>query len=323
MADVEERLREEATRLLTEGEVKQVIGYERAGPLKARALFARSPADAKKMHCSPLCGPNLAVYLTMEESRVGEKFGLVVKGCDSRAVVQLIQEGIVDREKVVVLGVPCQGIVDPEKLREVLDKRKVPLPSVKEITIEDGTAKIEAKGGTIQLDKKEIICDVCVGCPHPTPVLYDVLLGGEVKPWGEEGYEAVKEIESMDLQERWDYWKEKFEKCIRCYACREACPLCYCKECLADKTRPTWVRKSVAVPENGFFHLMRAFHLAGRCIGCGACERSCPLGIPLLRLYKKMEKDVKELFAYEAGMDVGQKPLLATFSEEDPEEFIL
>jgi len=322
VASVEEKLREKTGQLLNEGKVKCVIGYERVGPLKARPFFARSPADARKIHYSLLCSPNLAVYLTLEEISAGEKIGLVVKGCDSRAVVQLLQEGIVDREKVVLLGVPCQGIIDLEKLEDELDKREVLLSSVKEISIEDEVAKVETKDGTIQLDRKDVVHDVCINCQHPTPVLHDVLLGEEVKPWGEENYGDVKEIENMDLRERWDYWEEKFEKCIRCYACREACPLCYCEECLADKTVPTWVRKSVRVSENGFFHLMRTLHLAGRCVGCGACERSCPMGIPLLKLFRKMEKDVKELFGREAGMDVGQKPLLATFSLEDPEEFI-
>ena len=322
MVNVEEKLREQTNRLLTEKKVKCVIGYERTESLKVRPLFAESPADVKKMHCSPLCTPNLAVYLTLEELKAGEKIGLVVKGCDSRAVVQLLQEGIVDREKVVMLGFPCQGVIDPKKLQDVLGRREAPLSSVKEISIEQGVAKIETEKGPFELNRKEIVYNICINCQHPTPLLYDVLLDEEVKPWGEENYEDVKEIERMDLEERWNYWAEKFGNCLRCYACRETCPICYCEECIADKTMPTWVRKSVAISENAFFHLMRAFHLAGRCVGCGACERSCPMGLPLLKLFRKMEKDVKELFGYEAGTDVSQKPLLATFNPEDPEEFI-
>ena len=127
MVSVEERLQGETNKLLTERKVSYVIGYERAGPLKARPFFARSPTDAKKLHYSPLCTPNLVVYLTLEE--IMEKIGLMVKGCDSRAVVQLLQEGIVDREKVVVLGVPCQGVIDLKKLQvsQVLTRRILPL----------------------------------------------------------------------------------------------------------------------------------------------------------------------------------------------------
>ena len=322
MVSLVENLRKEADRLLIEGKVKHVIGYEIVEPLNARPFFAKSANDVNKLHYSPLCAHNLAVYLTLEEIKAGEKIGLVVKGCDSRAVMQLIQEGIVDREKVVLIGVPCQGIVDLEKLREELGERNLQFSSVTGILIENGVVKVETENGIIKLDRKEIVFDICNHCQNPTPVLYDILLGEEVKPWGKENYEDVREIERMDLKKRWNYWKEKLSKCVRCYACREVCPLCYCKECLVDKTMPTWVRKSVVESENAFFHLMRVFHLAGRCVGCVACERSCPERIPLLKLFRKMEKDVKALFDYKAGMDAEQKPLLASFKLEDPEEFI-
>lgn len=322
MVSLVENLRKEADRLLIEGKVKHVIGYEIVEPLNARPFFAKSANDVNKLHYSPLCAHNLAVYLTLEEIKAGEKIGLVVKGCDSRAVMQLIQEGIVDREKVVLIGVPCQGIVDLEKLREELGERNLQFSSVTGILIENGVVKVETENGIIKLDRKEIVFDICNHCQNPTPVLYDILLGEEVKPWGKENYEDVREIERMDLKKRWNYWKEKLSKCVRCYACREVCPLCYCKECLVDKTMPTWVRKSVVESENAFFHLMRVFHLAGRCVGCVACERICPEGIPLSKLFRKMEKDVKALFDYKAGMDAEQKPLLASFKLEDPEEFI-
>ncbi len=322
MVSLVENLRKEANRLLTEGKVKYIIGYEMVEPLNARPFFAKSTDDVNKLHYSSLCAHNLAVYLTLEEIKAGEKIGLVVKGCDSRAVTKLIQEGIVDREKVVLIGIPCQGIVDLEKLREELGKRNVQSSSVTGILIENGTVKVETKNGVIKLDRREFVFDSCNHCQNPTPVIYDILLGEEVKPWGKENYDDVKEIERMELEERWDYWKEKLSKCVRCYACREVCPLCYCKECLADKTMPTWVKKSVVESENAFFHLMRVFHLAGRCVGCVACEHSCPEGIPLSKLFRKMEKDMKNLFDYRAGINIEQKPLLASFKLEDPEEFI-
>jgi len=68
---------------------------------------------------------------------------------------------------------------------------------------------------------------------------------------------------------------------------------------------------------------MRAFHLAGRCVGCGECERACPVNIPLMELNKKLTKDVKELFEYTSGIEVEEKPLFGTFKPDDPEEFIL
>ncbi len=88
-----------------------------------------------------------------------------------------------------------------------------------------------------------------------------------------------------------------------------------------DHLSPQWVRRSVNISENTAWNIMRAFHLAGRCVGCGACERACPMDIPLMELNKKLEKDVKEMFDYESGTE--EKPLLAIFNPEDPEEFVL
>lgn len=316
---VEEMLREEAGKLLAKGEVKCIIGWERVGSLEARPLFAKSPEESRKLHYSPLCSSNLATYFKL--NGVQGKIGLVVKGCDSRAVVQLIQEKIVDREKVVLLGVPCAGVVDSRELEKKLRERGIQPSSVKEISIEKGKVRVEAEKPA-EFERGEIVSEACINCQHPTPVLYDSMLGEAVNAFGIENYGDVKEIERMTLEERRNYWVNNFERCIRCYACREACPLCYCKQCSADKTTPVWMWKSVKPSENAFFHLMRAFHMAGRCVGCGACERSCPRGIPLLKLFRKMEKDVKEMFGHKAGMDVNQKPLLATFSEGDSEEFI-
>jgi len=92
---------------------------------------------------------------------------------------------------------------------------------------------------------------------------------------------------------------------------------------MVDQLSPQWVRRSTNLSENTAWNIMRAYHLAGRCIGCGECERVCPMGIPLTELNKKLQKDVKEMFSYTAGLSLDKKPLLAIFSPEDPEEFIL
>jgi Na+-translocating ferredoxin:NAD+ oxidoreductase RnfC subunit len=92
---------------------------------------------------------------------------------------------------------------------------------------------------------------------------------------------------------------------------------------MVDQLNPQWVRRSVNISENTAWNIMRAFHLAGRCIECGECERVCPVGIPLVELNKKLEKDVKEMFDYTSGLDAENKPLLAMFKPDDPEEFIL
>ena len=124
------------------------------------------------------------------------------------------------------------------------------------------------------------------------------------------------------LDERAKAWEEEFSLCIRCYACRQICPMCYCPTCVADQTMPQWFSKAVNLKGNFSWNVTRAMHLAGRCIGCGECERACPAGIPLMKINRKIEKDVMELFNYEAGASPEQKPLLACFNKNDPQDFI-
>ena len=98
--------------------------------------------------------------------------------------------------------------------------------------------------------------------------------------------------------------------------------MCYCEECIADCAKPMkWSSKSIDVSNNAFYHLMRAMHMVGRCIDCGECERVCPMDIPLRKLYKKLEKEIKKLYGYEAGLNSEDAPLFTTFSVDDPDEF--
>jgi formate hydrogenlyase subunit 6/NADH:ubiquinone oxidoreductase subunit I len=61
-------------------------------------------------------------------------------------------------------------------------------------------------------------------------------------------------------------------------------------------------------PEVPLFHLIRAVHMAGRCIDCGLCEDACPVDIPLRLLYRKSNEIVKDLFGYETGLSQEQPP---------------
>ena len=122
--------------------------------------------------------------------------------------------------------------------------------------------------------------------------------------------------------DRWEYFKNELSKCIRCYACRQICPMCYCPRCVADQVAPSWFSKATSLEGNFVWNVIRAIHLAGRCVDCGECQRACPVGIPLRDINKKIEKDIKELFKYEVGSSVEQKPLLSCFDKNDPEDFI-
>jgi coenzyme F420-reducing hydrogenase beta subunit len=324
----EKKLREEAKKIVERDDVKYVVGYEKGTyGFQATPCFVYNPEDSDKFIFSPLCVHNLAVFPMLEEKpplRKGEepdthKVGIVVKGCDARAIVQILQEKGLDRDKVVIIGIPCNGVVDPKKIEE-----KFP-GQVKNVEVKDDNNNfiVTINGKTHKIAKEELMPDKCKTCEYPTPVLYDVLIGKEITSKKKEDFKTVNIFEKKPLKDKWDYWEKQFDKCVRCYACRNACPLCYCKECMVDQLDPQWVQRSVNVSENTAWNLLRAFHLAGRCIGCGQCERACPMDIPLMELNKKIEKEIREMFEYIAGVNAEEKPLLAMFKPDDPEDFIL
>ena len=333
------KLHEEVRKLLELKDIKYIIGWKPGSyGLRISPAFIDDPKNIENLIWSPFCINNLSVYPTLEEKLplprgVAEdirRIGVVVKGCDSRGLVQLFAENGMPRERIVIIGCPCTGQIDPEKIMPILlakgADKNIQLTDLDVTDLED-KFKFNIKQNNIEFEspKIEVIYNKCITCKYPNPIISDILLTSPVEPRGKalEGYEKVGELEALEANEKWKYWAEKFDRCIRCYACREICPVCYCKECLTDKWEPDWVNKSVNLTENTMFHIIRAYHMAGRCISCHECERACPVGIPLLELYKKLEKDIIAEFDFEPGTDPEAKPLLSTFNPEDPEEFIL
>lgn len=335
------KLREVCKKIISNSNLKYMIGYETGtNNLEVSPCFAHTQEDANKFIFSPFCANNLTVHLVRPlterspekekiENKEKQRVGIVVKGCDSRALIQLIQENIINRDNLIVIGVVCAGVIDKRKLLANLEKLKLP----KDATFssvelqEDNFIFLTEQKQKLAIPKAELVFEKCLYCKYPTPLIYDVLIGEKTQSTTAEertpAYESIKHLEALSLQERWDYWKEQFSKCIRCYACRNVCPFCYCKECIADKTLPVWIRSSQNLSENLMFHLMRALHMAGRCVLCEECSRVCPMNIPISTLTKKLEKEVRDMFKYEAGVNMDAKPLFAMFNPEDPEEFIL
>ncbi len=164
----------------------------------------------------------------------------------------------------------------------------------------------------------------CRICNVNTPPIYDELFGKPVpnKEWTSATFTRVKELEGKSQKELWEFWVNEFNRCIKCYACREVCPICTCTRCITDKNQPQWVPTSPHSMGNFHWNLTRAFHLAGRCIGCDECERSCPADIPLSLVNWKLIKQVFEKYGFIAGMSPDDLPPMSTYVEGEEEEFI-
>lgn len=289
-------LRELAQTLLEDGDVKVVIGWE-DGRRGARPAFVTAAKDTKRLVFDTRCVHNLATYLNPRRPHVTGlgKVALVVKGCDVKAVAGLLREQQLTRDRLVLIGVRCGGVLEEPAL-----ERPAPLTT-------------------------ETVAPKCFGCDNREPTLVDHLIG-EAQPEPPRPAmttdERVAMLDELPVEARWQFWTDQFAKCVRCYACRQVCPLCVCERCVADKTMPQWIEPSSHARGNLSWNLVRAMHLAGRCVGCGECERFCPVHIPLSLLNRKLQAVVAERFDYVVSDDPETPAPIGEYRLDDNEEFI-
>ncbi|UCH97212.1 MAG: 4Fe-4S dicluster domain-containing protein, partial [Candidatus Aminicenantes bacterium] len=256
------------------------IGYEKLVEGTVRPAFIRAPGEVSRLVWNQECFANLTAYLPNFRKTAGI-VGIAVKGCDARALRELIRSRQVERSKVFIVGLPCTGLKAPEG---------------------------------------ESIAERCFGCIFPKDFQYDAVLGPMKTP-DVPPRTGGNMLSGLSSEERYAFWETEIEKCISCDLCRKICYACFCPECIFESRQPRWVTSRRSQSEKFFYHSVRALHLAGRCMGCGECERGCPAGVRLMLLNRQLQEDIEELFGYK-GVGVSEEPLpLLTFSKDDPDPF--
>ena len=310
---MQEKLVERAKALLAEGKVQKVLGWKKGlfDEDITPAVFTSAEELDKDFVFNKYCKANLSKYLvkitreievkksttrmnnTMAKQRdpnaqdapiPSEVVLVFLKPSDTYSFTQLLKENRITREDVYAVGVPCQDTLD---------------------------------GGEL--------CESCTGKKH---VSCDELLGvdenEEASP-NTKRMEEVSKLEAMTSEQRFEFWRNELSRCIRCNACRNVCPACTCEKCVFDNNALYTTQKVAETNfEENLFHIIRAWHVAGRCTDCGECSRVCPQNIPLYLLNRKFIKDINEIYGeYQAGADMESKPAMITFKEDDAEPSIV
>ena len=315
MKEVELKMLTRAKELLESGEVARVIGWK-----KGDFCFDPSPASFETVEqlndftYDWFCGANLSKYLIQMSKKEG-KTAVFLKPCDTYSFNQLVKEHRIKRENVYVIAVECLGKLDAEKIKA----KGVSLMTGVEVVEKD--VKVTSVYGETTLYKPEVVLTKCETCNKTHQVKDEEIILHERPVRDVNRFAEVEKLEAMTEDERFAFWREQLSKCIRCNACRNVCPACSCVKCVFDNPASGVAAKANDDKfEEQLFHIIRAFHVSGRCTDCGECSRVCPQNIPLHLLNRKFIKDIDTMYGeYQAGeTDEGKTPL-TSYTEGDIE----
>lgn len=306
-----------AKRLLESGEVKRVLGWKKGeSAFDVEPAFFETAESLDGLFYNGFCSANLSKYMIEAGKKEGKTL-VFLKPCDSYSYQQLLREHRVAREKAYIIGIGCKG---------KLTVNKIPFEGILRIEGADypdhgETLTVETLYGTKQLPYRDALLERCHVCKGKQHVIYDALLGDSEDTVDAERFARVAELEAMTPEERFAFFQSELSKCIRCNACRNVCPACSCRKCVFDSTAFDSAQKANATSfEEKMFHIIRAFHVAGRCTDCGECSRVCPQGIPLHLFNRKFIKDINALYGeYQAGADLDSPAPLTSFRTDDAE----
>ena len=314
-----EQLISKASELLSNGTVSCVLGWG-AGEFSydvTPTVFNTVEELNDGFVYNDFCGANFSKYLVSKTQKTDGKILVFLKPCDTYSFNQLLTEHRFDREKVYAVGIPCEGMADISKVKAICG---------------EGISSIDTNGEKmlittlyddepIEVETDKVLAERCINCKSKKHVAYDELLGEDGDVLESNRFDEVARLEAMTADERFAFWQNELSRCIRCNACRDACPACTCEKCVFDNPNSGVENKS---PANSFeeklFHIIRAYHVAGRCTDCGECSRVCPQNIPLHLLNRKFIKDMNEFYGeYQAGAEVGMRAPLVNYTTDDLE----
>lgn len=309
---MQEQLIKRAKELLADGTVQKVVGWQKGlfDEDVTPAVFASAEELDKGFVFNKYCAANLSKYLVKITREIEIKKSTtrmnntMAKQRDPNA-----QDAPIPSERVLVFLKPN----DTYSFTELLKENRITRDDVYAIGV---PCQDTLDGGS-----------ACGNCANKKPVSCDELIGvdAEGAPADPARMEQVAKLEAMTADERYEFWQNEFSRCIRCNACRNVCPACTCEKCVFDNNALYTSQKVAETSfEESLFHIIRAWHVAGRCTDCGECSRVCPQGIPLHLLNRKFIKDINEIYGdYQAGSDLETRPPMLTFKEEDPETSII
>lgn len=313
-----------AKELLADGTVARVLGWK-AGEMSydVQPAYFETAQSLDEFVYNGFCGANLSKYM-IEASKLEGKTLVCLKPCDTYSFNQLLKEHRIDREKAYIIGVGCKGKLDIEKIKAqgIKGIRKI---DGAELTDAADVLKIQTLYGEKTCAYADAMLERCHVCKGKEHQIYDELIGESKDTKDADRFAEVERIEQMSPEEKFAFFQKELSKCIRCNACRNVCPACSCRKCVFDSTKFDSSQKANADSfEEKMFHIIRAFHVAGRCTDCGECSRVCPQGIPLHLFNRKFIKDINEFYGeYQAGEDIEADVPLTSFTFEDVEPGIV
>ncbi len=307
---------ERAKELLLDQTVNRVAGWKK-GDLSydiTPAIFENADEIDADFIYNDFCEANLSKYMIKESGKEG-KILVFLKPCDTYSFQQLLKEHRILRENVYIIGIPCNGKINAEVIKST------GVEGILSMECNEDTVTVHTLYGDSEMKREDALAERCVSCKSHAHVIYDELLGETGEVLSSDRFRGVEELESMSPEERFAFWRNELSKCIRCNACRNVCPACSCEQCIFDNPASGVSQKAAADSfEENMFHIIRAFHVAGRCTDCGECSRVCPQHIPLHLLNRKFIKDINTFYGeYQAGADADTLPPLHTYLQGDTE----